>query len=608
MLAPDTIIDRRYRILRPIGKGGMGAVYEVTDERLGRTLALKQMTVTGERFAQAFEQEARLLARLSHPSLPQVHDHFSDPQGQFLVMEYIPGPDLREALTAHQAPFTVEEVLRLADQLLDVLEYLHTQPEPVIHRDIKPANIKVPNGQVKLLDFGLTKGSADYVSRIRMSSLTGYTLQFAPPEQIRGKPTGPRSDLFALASTLYCLLTGVDPPDALERVFALQEGDPDLLQPATTLNAHVPQAVNDILLRAMALRYERRPASAAAMRKALREAAPALWQPGGAAWSNQGINNPASNRGAQGIFYGPVYFGQPVPDEQEAARKQAEEEERRQREQEAARKQAEEEARQRREEEAARKREEEERQRQREDHERQQLLQERWLLQWQKAHETYTQGDFVQLKTQLNMLCADIAPGEGTKKFVSYLDSYLCVEGDEFTRFAQRYVVGYLLHQRLQFVSTESTIMARQQSQALLEAFFADNSIFRVLVAGSVSTGKTTLINAILRERILPFRVTPTTAIPHKITFGEVPRAVVQVKDETGKVEYQKEISISELGDYTISLDALQGGYTADWFEYIKTTEIVVFFHLTLVAKGLNLLICQPLTKFSKEMRTPWML
>jgi serine/threonine protein kinase len=192
MLTPDTIIDRRYRILRPIGKGGMGAVYKVTDERLGRTLALKQMTVTGEKFAQAFKQEARLLARLSHPGLPQVYDHFSDPQGQFLVMEYIPGPDLREALTVHQKPFVVEEVLRLADQLLDVLEYLHTQPEPVIHRDIKPANIKVPNGQVKLLDFGLTKGSADYVSRIRMSSLTGYTLTFAPPEQIRGKPTGTR--------------------------------------------------------------------------------------------------------------------------------------------------------------------------------------------------------------------------------------------------------------------------------------------------------------------------------------------------------------------------------------------------------------------------------
>jgi formylglycine-generating enzyme required for sulfatase activity len=271
-------------------------------------------------------------------------------------MEYIPGPDLREALTAQQSPFAVEDVLRLADQLLDVLEYLHTQPEPVIHRDIKPANIKVPNGQVKLLDFGLTKGSADYVSRIRMSSLTGYTLTFAPPEQIRGKPTGPRSDLFALASTLYCLLTGVDPPDALERVFALQEGDPDLLQPATTLNAQVPQAVNDILLQAMALRYEPRPASAAAMRKALREAAPALWQ--SAPWSGQSVHNPASNQGAQGIFYGPVYFGQPVADEQEAARKRAEEEaeQQRQREQEAARKRAEEEERQRREQEAARKR------------------------------------------------------------------------------------------------------------------------------------------------------------------------------------------------------------------------------------------------------------
>jgi serine/threonine protein kinase len=353
MLTPGTIIGQRYRILRPIGSGGMGAVYEVTDERLGRTLALKQMTVKGEKLAQAFEQEARLLAGLSHPTLPQVYDHFSDPLGQFLVMEYIPGPDLRQALTAQQGPFAVEEVLRLADQLLDVLEYLHTQAVPVIHRDIKPANIKVPNGQVKLLDFGLTKGNTDYVSRIHISSVTGYTLKFAPPEQIRGKPTGPRSDLFSLAATLYCLLTGEDPPDVPERWDALGDGDPDPLQLASERNAQVPEAVSAVLLQAMALRYEPRPASAAAMRQSLREAAPALWQPGGAGWSNQAINNPASNQGAQGYFYGPVYFGQPAADEQEAARKRAEEQQRQ--EQEAARKRAEEQ--QRQEQEAARKQE-----------------------------------------------------------------------------------------------------------------------------------------------------------------------------------------------------------------------------------------------------------
>jgi formylglycine-generating enzyme required for sulfatase activity/serine/threonine protein kinase len=334
MLTPGTIIGQRYRILRPIGSGGMGAVYEVTDERLGRTLALKQMTVTGEKLAQAFEQEARLLAGLSHPTLPQVYDHFSDPLGQFLVMEYIPGPDLLQALTAQQGPFAVEEVLRLADQLLDVLEYLHTQAVPVIHRDIKPANIKVPNGQVKLLDFGLTKGNTDYVSRIHISSVTGYTLKFAPPEQIRGKATGPRSDLFSLAATLYCLLTGEDPPDVPERWDALGDGDPDPLQSASVRNAQVPEAVSAVLLQAMALRYEPRPASAAAMRSALREAAPALWQPGGAGWSNQAINNPASNQGAQGNFGGPVNiynynYGQTAAEEQEAARQQAEERQRR---------------------------------------------------------------------------------------------------------------------------------------------------------------------------------------------------------------------------------------------------------------------------------------
>ncbi len=304
MLARDTVIQQRYRVVRGIGRGGMGAVYEVIDERLGRRLALKQMTVSGEKLMRAFEQEARLLASLSHANLPQVYDHFSDSYGQFLVMEYIPGPDLRASLTQRAAPFEISDVVHWADQLLDVLEYLHRQEVPVIHRDIKPANIKIRDGQVKLLDFGLTKGNPDYITRISLSSITGYTLKFAPPEQIRHQTTDARSDLFSLAATLYSLLTGEDPADVPARWGGLNEGMGDPLCPATDLNPQVPRAISDLLLQAMAMSYTRPPASATVMRHALREAVVASKMPGLESF----VTNWASNQGAQGVFHGPVYL------------------------------------------------------------------------------------------------------------------------------------------------------------------------------------------------------------------------------------------------------------------------------------------------------------
>lgn len=360
MLANKTLIDRRYEIVRLIGSGGMGAVYEAMDTRLGRRVALKQLTVSGEKLEQAFAHEARLLAGLSHPNLPNVFDHFSDPQGQFLVMEYIPGDDLHEALKKRGVPFPVDDVLRWADQLLDVLDYLHTQADPIIHRDIKPANIKVVNDTVKLLDFGLTKGNPDFLTRHHLSSVTGYTIKYAPPEQIRANPTDARSDLFSLAATLYCLLTGNDPVDVPSRWEALGDQQPDPIQSPCTLNPQIPDAVGKVLLQGMAMSQTRRPATAARMRQALRDAYHALWQAGGnGAGTQQAIGNKERNQGGQGIFYGPVSFiyGTPSVDPAaEAARQRAAEEAQR-REAEVARlRAAEEAARQRADEEAARQR------------------------------------------------------------------------------------------------------------------------------------------------------------------------------------------------------------------------------------------------------------
>jgi serine/threonine protein kinase len=282
MLSPNTIFQTRYRIVRQLGQGGMGAVYEAVDERLDTVVALKETLFTDERLRKQFEREARLLARLHHPALPRVSDHFNEGDGQFLVMQYIAGDDLFEMLTRKRAPFPQEEVLLWADQLCDALDYLHTQDPQIIHRDIKPQNLKLTaRGQVVLLDFGLAKGSAGQMSVVTTSaSIFGYTPNYAPLEQVQGLGTDPRSDIYALAATVYHLVTNVKPPDALSRAGALVNGQTDPLIPANQV-ATVSGAVAAVLARGMSQKRDDRYASALDMREALRLAS--AHQPGGAA-------------------------------------------------------------------------------------------------------------------------------------------------------------------------------------------------------------------------------------------------------------------------------------------------------------------------------------
>src|SRR2546430_11119205 len=125
MLSEGTILQGRYRVVRQLGQGGMGAVYEAVDERLDTVVALKETFFVEEKLGKQFEREARLLARLHHQALPRVSDHFSEGDGQFLVMQYVAGDDLSAMLVQRNAPFPQEEVLRWADQLCDALDYLH---------------------------------------------------------------------------------------------------------------------------------------------------------------------------------------------------------------------------------------------------------------------------------------------------------------------------------------------------------------------------------------------------------------------------------------------------------------------------------------------------
>jgi S1-C subfamily serine protease/tRNA A-37 threonylcarbamoyl transferase component Bud32 len=279
MPAADTVLQGRYRIVRQLGKGGMGAVYEAVDERLHRTVALKETLADTEELKRAFEREARLLANLRHPVLPKVIDHFTEDDGQFLVMEFIPGSDLGELLSRRSRPFSPSEVRRWADDLLDALDYLHTHEPPIIHRDIKPSNLKLTaQGKVVLLDFGLAKGAAGQMTRTSSGlSVVGYTLNYAALEQIQGERTSPRSDLYSLAATLYHLLTNRAPEDALKRAADILDDKEDPLPSPHAVNRDVPEEFSNVLMSALSLKPSRRPATAAEMRAAISEKATAVF-------------------------------------------------------------------------------------------------------------------------------------------------------------------------------------------------------------------------------------------------------------------------------------------------------------------------------------------
>ncbi|MBK6425070.1 MAG: protein kinase [Blastocatellia bacterium] len=274
VIAEHTVLQDRYEIVRQLGRGGMGAVYLATDRRFGSTVALKQTLVTGEQLRKAFEREARLLNTLQHAAMPHVIDYFFEGEGQFLVMQFIPGEDLGHMLRSRPGPFEVPNVVLWLDELLDLLDYLHTHEPPIIHRDIKPENLKLtPRGKIILLDFGLAKGLAELGSATQSTaSVIGYTPAYASLEQIRGLGTDARSDLYSLAATAYHLLTGQLPADALQRADAFVNGAPDPLRPIEFLNRKIPGRVAEVLHRALALKRDDRPSSARDLRMMLREA------------------------------------------------------------------------------------------------------------------------------------------------------------------------------------------------------------------------------------------------------------------------------------------------------------------------------------------------
>jgi serine/threonine-protein kinase len=287
ILAPGTILWSRYRILDLVGQGGMGAIYQAEDIRLeGRLCAIKEVTPDSgaskeyqEQAQAAFHREASVLARLDHPNLPKVSDFFLFNGRDYLVMDFVPGQDLREIIehARHKQTFTPEkQVLTWADQLVSALEYLHQQDPPVLHRDIKPSNIKVtPNDMVKLVDFGLVKLLHPDDNRTVTVLQGRATIQYAPLEQIGGDTghTDGRSDIYSLGATLYHLLTNEPPPDAKSRYIRAKNQQQLSLR---EINPEISPQTEQAILHALGLHPEDRPDSIQQFRRELLDGAPVM--------------------------------------------------------------------------------------------------------------------------------------------------------------------------------------------------------------------------------------------------------------------------------------------------------------------------------------------
>ncbi len=270
MLQSGTVLQDRFLIEKQLAQGGMGAVYLATDQKFGSRVAIKERIYEHAELAEAFEREGRILNTLHHPILPHVSDYFSEPGGHFLVMEYIEGDDLSEMLKRGDT-FEVADVIRWATELLDGLDYLHSQEPPIIHRDIKPGNLKLTTrGNIVLLDFGLAKETSG--NTLGVKSVFGYSRRYSPLEQIEGAGTDARSDIFSLGATLYHLFTGQAPTDVLSRASAIVVGKQDPLVSVNEINPNVTRSVSEVITRAMALDPEKRFASATEMRAALESA------------------------------------------------------------------------------------------------------------------------------------------------------------------------------------------------------------------------------------------------------------------------------------------------------------------------------------------------
>ena len=254
MPAPDTLIDQvfdgRYRVVRKLGTGGMANVYLAEDQELGRSVAIKMLDERhsqDEQFVERFRREAKNAAGLSHPNIVSIYDRGQAEGTYYIAMEYLEGRTLKELLIA-RGPTPLAVAIDYARQILSALGFAHRHG--IVHRDIKPHNVVVaPDGRLKVTDFGIARSGTSQMTET--GSIIG-TAQYLSPEQAKGAPVTPASDIYSVGIVLYEMLTGLVPftgDTPLEIAMKHLSTTP---LPPSEARPDVPHELDSIVLRALA--------------------------------------------------------------------------------------------------------------------------------------------------------------------------------------------------------------------------------------------------------------------------------------------------------------------------------------------------------------------
>ena len=249
MVSTDTLLLNRYRLGSRLAVGGMGTVFAATDEKLGRSVAIKVLAdnlAHDESFVERFRREARAAAGLGHPNIAGVYDYGEDNGCHFIVMELVEGRDLSQVLRT-EGPISPKRTVAIVSQICAALGHAHAAG--IIHRDVKPANVIVGDGdRVKVTDFGIARAAGD--SKLTMTGSVLGTAHYISPEQANGAPLSPRSDLYSLGIVIYESLTGALPFTGSSPMSVAMRHLNDEMPAPSELNQTVPEALDRVVEKA----------------------------------------------------------------------------------------------------------------------------------------------------------------------------------------------------------------------------------------------------------------------------------------------------------------------------------------------------------------------